>query len=198
MNQTIPRRALLGSIVGIGGLLTGIFADSEYTIEEISAEEPTGPLSLSATIIDSEITFDKPGEIELSVTNEADEPIELQNRGIAPFGVLTAVGVDRGGSGLTLYSPAYDEVDGVESTPEQLTAEEVVRTTVGPDETASEIYEIEGSEVLRTGAYEIRVFRTRMPLLTYENPETGETVDETPSVVFEIDAHTVVRKYLPL
>lgn len=192
MTRTIRRRALLGSIVGVGGLLTGVFADSEYTIEDISTEDPTGPLSLSATILDSDITFDTPGKIELAVTNDTDEPIELRNSGIAPFGALTANEVDSPGLSMALYSPAYDEVDGVEGTPHRISAEGVVKITVDPDETVSEVYEIEGSQISETGAYEIRVYPGSMPLLTYQTPETGETVKETPSVVFEIDSQSVL------
>lgn len=186
MNRTIGRRALLGSIVGVAGLFTGFFAEKEYVIEDVTVEQPRDPLSLAVTAPNPNLEFDSPGVLEFSVTNEGNEAIELENRGITPFGVLDASPTDHPALGPRITSPAYEDSEHVEvSSSERNVSTTVLTETVEPGETLTTEYEVDGSQIRETGTFEIEGWE---PLLTYHDPESDSEVAETSLVTFDVES----------
>lgn len=210
MTRKHSRRTILGAAVsGIVGL-SGCLGEPEYSIQAISNEQPTGPLTLETGVVDSSILVNSNGKIRLAVTNESEEPIELQNRGITPFGVPEA---ERGteGPSFRIWSPAYETSTSVDVTSRRQISinRELLSTIIEPDETVATVYEIRGSNIPGEGEYRIGHQSSDPPegvdpiewrdsLLRYrrrggESADTNEVTMENPTVLLRIEKRQFVR-----
>jgi len=190
MNPRLGRRALLAGAVGMAGaIFITPLGDTEYSIEDLSAEEVPGPLSLSAEVLDADILVDSPGVVRLSLTNDGSTPITLWNQGVVPFGVLLLNGT---GSGALLISPSYDESG-------QVTLRDMGRggwtvrgdqmsVVLEPAETLSEEYEVHGDLLFNEGTYTIE--NVTGPLLRYEQADT-DIQEVTPNIEVRIESRNL-------
>lgn len=184
MNRKITRRAALGTIGGIAGIVPGFLGDSQYVIEDVQVDQPQGPISLEVTTLEPNIEYDSAGEIEFSVTNESDEPIELKNHGITPFGVLE-MAPSQQEMGILLYTPDYENSDHIDISPNSRSLSSPVLTeTIEPDETISTVYELEGSRM--DGGGRFNVFAPEW-LLAYRDPESGTDIEAAELVTLKIE-----------
>jgi hypothetical protein len=106
--------------------------DDQQAVERISAE------------IRDEYSPDDAARFELSLTNTADETLEIVTGAPAPFGVLRAEAVgDDSGSPRLLWSDAYTESDHVSFYRRGLVPDDIGEITeMGAGETLTQAYEV--------------------------------------------------------
>ncbi|WP_049922049.1 hypothetical protein [Halopiger djelfimassiliensis] len=116
------------------------------------------PVSLSlATVDDAERSF------TLEVTTDRADGVQLSSGAPAPFGVLSALAIDRSGSGrggATLWSDAYDESGHVHVTERDgdrmLEINSIgLTTTLEPDEPLAETYAVRPEWGFEAGTYRL-------------------------------------------
>jgi hypothetical protein len=114
------------------GFEDAVRRDDEQDVENISAK------------IRNEYSPDGAGRFELTLTNTADETVEVFSGAPAPFGVLYAEEVgDDSGSRRLLWSDAYAESDYVNFYPHGLVLEDIGLTTeIPPSESETETYDV--------------------------------------------------------
>ncbi|WP_049985212.1 hypothetical protein [Halobellus rufus] len=191
----MKRRTLLGITSASMVSLTGCLGATEYTITDVQTEATT-PLDISVAIVEPDAVIEHPAQLAFTVTNKQEEPIEIRNTGIWPFGLLELVpslDTQDAGPGTILWTDRYEEsryVDaetrqnyGVESTP-------LVRT-LDPDETVEETYDVHGDDVIQTGTMYVRG-RFEPPILEYTTEHTEGWNSFSPEITVEIAGQSLI------
>lgn len=155
----MKRRTLLAtSGLSIAGL-SGCLGDSAYRVREVTVEAASGPLALTVRINRGKVTIEQPAVLSFTLTNTTDEPVQIRNLGVWPFGVL---GLGESTTDIVgrfdpqLFSSAYAESDRVTVGPthDSLSiAEEPVVESLPADKEATETYTLPGEDLRRGGTY---------------------------------------------
>lgn len=152
------RTFLAASTLSIAGL-SGCLGDTEYRITDTAAETPPEGLSMSARLAVADVTIEHPARLALTLKNTGDEPIRIRSYGVWPFGVLAIAPSPTPGENTwktTLFSPSYEETDGVEvgrgGASLSMDGTPITRP-LEPGETVSGRYELHGDDLPRAGTY---------------------------------------------
>ncbi|RDI69887.1 hypothetical protein [Halopelagius longus] len=155
----MKRRAVLAtgalSLVGLAGCL----GDTEYRVTDATVESSPGPLALSVRITTPGAVIEHPADLELTLTNQGERPVQIRSYGVWPFGALsltTSSTSDENRLDVHLYSPAYEESDSVEVGPGRASMRvdgEPLTRTLDAGASATTLYHLYGDDLSRPGTY---------------------------------------------
>lgn len=184
------RRTLIGAAAASMVGLSGCLGASEYTVTDVRVDRSSAPVELDVSITEPDAVIEHPARLEFTVTNRGDAPIRMRNTGIWPFGLLELVRsleTEEVG-GTLLWTSRYEQSQYVDATSRSNYGTEGTSLvhTLGPDETASETYELHGDDIRRAGTRYVRG-EFEPPILEYSTPESEAWQSFLPEVTVTLE-----------
>lgn len=194
----MKRRALLGlagaSMASLAGCLGGA---TEYTVTDVRVRETSGPLSLDVMVRKATADIEGPARLEITVTNENDRPVRVQNIGIWPFGLLalaqSAPGTAQTVPRTILWSDEYEKSKHVHVDSRRsfgVDGKHLTRT-LNAGESATDEYKIYGNAITQPGTYYMRG-DFEPPLCSYRLAESRDWESYLPTVAVAIEKQGLV------
>jgi hypothetical protein len=160
---------------------------TEYTVTGVSVGDVSAPFGFSVEVVDPNAVVEYPARIRFSLSNEREEPIQIRNTGIWPFGLLELVdslGAEEAG-GTILWTERYAESDEVDATSRRdysASSTPLVKP-LDPGERISETYELHGDS-LGVNDMGRQVVRGEFepPILEYVTGEERDWVSFLPEI----------------
>ncbi|MFD1643646.1 hypothetical protein [Halohasta litorea] len=150
----MKRRHYLGVTTATLGGLAGCLGDPEYSIESVSPTETAGALAFEVAAVDTAITVDSPGSLDLTLRNDGEEAVELRTPGVWPFGMVALVPTDGSEFRTLLLTDGYAETDRIEVTANSAHQDNtpIVRA-LAASESVTERYVVDGKRLQGDGTY---------------------------------------------
>ncbi|WP_380676565.1 hypothetical protein [Salinigranum sp. GCM10025319] len=191
------RRSFLGvtsaSLLGLAGCMGA----TEYTVTDVSVGDVSAPFDFSIEIVDPDAVVDHPARLSFSVSNEGEQPIQIRNTGIWPFGLLEladSLGAE-GAAGTILWTERYAQSDEVDATNRRDygTSSTPLVQPLDPGKRISETYELHGDSlgVNDTGRQVVRG-EFQPPILEYATDEEDRWESFLPQISVVIQKKSVI------
>jgi len=150
----VKRRHVLGATTATLAGVAGCLGDTEYSITSVSPAETAGPLTFEVSAVDTGITVDSPGSLDLTLRNDGEEAVELRTPGVWPFGMVALIPTDRSGSETLLLTDGYAETDRIEVSANSAHQDNtpIVRA-LAAGESVTERYVVDGMRLHGGGTY---------------------------------------------
>jgi hypothetical protein len=176
------RRHYLGVATATIAGLAGCMGDSEYTITDIGTSGMAGPLDYDIEAVDTAVTVDSPGSLDVTVRNGSETAVEISNIGVWPFGILALVPAKEHTFKTLLLTDGYDETDHVEVTANSTRTDNtrLVRS-LAASESVTRRYFVHGNRLSGSGTYTLGDYFDG-PLLSYRTDDTGSWIERNPTV----------------
>jgi hypothetical protein len=170
---------------------------TEYRVTEVSVDDVSAPFGFSVDIVDPNAVIEHPARLRFTLINEREEPIQIRNTGIWPFGLLELVdslGAEEA-SGTILWTERYAESDEVDATSRRDygTSSKALVQALDPGERISETYELHGDSLgfNDTGRQVVRG-EFEPPILEYATSREGDWETFLPEISVVLQEKSVI------
>ena len=186
------RRQYLGVATATMAGLAGCMGDPEYTITDIGVSNMAGPLDYDIEAVDTAVTVDSPGSLDMTVRNSSQTAVEISNIGVWPFGILALMPAKENKFKTLLLTDGYDETDHVEVTTNSTRTDNtrLVRS-LAASEAVTRRYFVQGNRLSGSGTYTLGDYFDG-PLLSYRTDDTDSWSERNPTVSVTITERSLL------